>query len=203
LFHFGFSFASKIETFVPGKHDYYTIGSSEGLVEKIDGNLKEVVLGLGTNLGDRSANLEAAIAEIGRLGQITARSPIYESEAWGYEDPNSYLNMICMLKTALRPELLHLELIEIEKKLGRAHRRSHSDEPYRARRIDIDILFFGEEEIISEHLHIPHPRLHQRNFVLIPLVDIRPDLIHPVFKLSAAELLAQSPDKSQIHLWTP
>lgn len=132
-------------------------------------------IALGTNLGDRQANLQAALAALPPQVLVTAQSHIYETEPWGYADQPAFLNMVIRAETELAPEALLSFLKGLEQTLGR--------EPgprYGPRKIDLDILFYDDLVLDSPPLVIPHPRLHERPFVLIPLADVDPDHIHPV-----------------------
>lgn len=146
-----------------------------------------IYVGLGSNLGDKSANLEQALLEIERqIGPLVSRSVFLCSEPWGFDSPNSFVNAAAGFLTDKNPsDTLHI-LKSIEKRMGRPEKLSDG---YQDRIIDLDILFYGSETLEEEQLIIPHPYLHQRNFVLIPLAEIAPDLVHPVFKKTMLELL--------------
>ena len=152
-----------------------------------------VYLALGTNLGDRSANLRVAIEALPSEINVIAESKVYETPPWGYENQPAFLNMAVKCETNLEPELLLKRLKQLEVQLGR-------EQSFRwgPRLIDIDILFYGDLILKSESLIIPHPRLHERAFVLIPLADIASDFIHPILKKTIKELLA-SVDMDDIH----
>jgi len=154
-------------------------------------------LGLGCNLGDRLESMRSALSEIRQLGDEFQQSFIYESEAWGYEDPNPYLNAVCSIRTELSPAALHEETLRIERLLGRTKKRK-TGEDYSARKMDIDILFYGEEIIRSEGLKIPHPRLHLRNFVLRPLADLNPNLVHPILGRTIRDLNSSLKESSEL-----
>lgn len=158
----------------------------------------KVYLGLGCNLGDRMESLEKALQEIEQLGQELKSARIYESKAWGYDDPNLYLNTACAICTGLPVEVLHQETLRIERKLGREARKRRAGEPFRPRMMDIDILFYGDEVIRSGDLEVPHPRLHLRNFVLRPLLDLNPELVHPCFNKSISELILDLEEETDI-----
>ena len=145
-----------------------------------------VYIALGTNLSDRLANLRAAIESMPPEIQVLAESHVYETPPWGYEDQPAFLNMALKAETDLEPELLlnFLKLLEVE--LGR-EQSFH----WGPRLIDLDILFYDDLVLDSPPLVIPHPRLQERAFVLVPLADVAPDLIHPVLDQSVRELLAQ------------
>lgn len=144
-----------------------------------------VYLALGTNLGDRLANLHAAIDSFPPEIKILVESKIYETPPWGYTDQPAFLNMAVKCETDLDAASLLKRLKQIEVQVGRV-------ESFRwgPRQIDIDILFYDDLILESESLTIPHPRLHERAFVLVPLADIALDLIHPVFQKTIAELLS-------------
>lgn len=142
-----------------------------------------VGLGLGANLGDPAACLRQALTRIEALPQTTiqAISPTYWTPPWGVTTPQpDYLNAVCLIQTALSPENLLMALQVIEKDLGRVRggdRDRDSDrERYAARTLDLDVLFFGGRVIETADLVVPHPRLHERGFVLLPLSDIAPQL---------------------------
>jgi 2-amino-4-hydroxy-6-hydroxymethyldihydropteridine diphosphokinase len=144
-----------------------------------------VYLALGTNLGDRSANLKQAISSLTPQLDVKAKSQIYETPPWGFEDQPKFLNQVIKAKTYLDPEPLLKHLKRLEVALGR--KESFVNGP---RLIDIDILFFDDLVLNEPSLVIPHPRLHERGFVLLPLMDIAPDLVHPVHKKSVREMSA-------------
>lgn len=150
-------------------------------------NLHDIYLALGSNLGDKKKNIDLAIAQIElHIGQVTALSSLYETLPVGFDSKNSFLNAACRVSTRLQP----LEVLEsaqlIEKELGR--KSKSVNETYSDRIIDIDLLLFDNEIIEYPHLVIPHPHLHERDFVLTPLVEIAPDLYHPIFKATISEL---------------
>lgn len=130
-----------------------------------------VFLGLGSNQGDRMANMMAAIDAIGGLGTVEAVSGFMESEPWGYESDSTYLNAALRLRTELEPLALLGATQEIERQLGRTQ-KTGSDRVYRDRPIDIDILTYDDLEISLPNLVIPHPLMRQRPFVMKPLGEI-------------------------------
>ena len=144
-----------------------------------------VYLALGSNLGDRLANLKEAIAALTPQMNVKAKSQVYETPPWGYEDQPKFLNQVVRAKTYLEPEQLLKHLKRLEVALGR--KESFPNGP---RLIDIDILFYDDLVLKTPALVIPHPRLHERAFVLMPLMDIDPDLVHPVSKKSVREMVA-------------
>lgn len=151
---------------------------------------RKVYLGLGTNSGNKKENLTRAIENLSlALGLPTAFSTFIESEPWGFESENSFLNCVVAFDTHLSPTELLDTTEEIERRLGRTS-KSHNGQ-YSDRTIDIDILFYGNEVINSDRLTIPHPLLHLRNFVLRPLHEIAPQLTHPAMGRTIDELLAE------------
>lgn len=143
-----------------------------------------VYIALGTNLGDRSANLRAAIESMPPEVTVLVESHIYETPPWGYEDQPAFLNMVVKAETGLGPGALLEFLKQLEVELGR-----EQNFRWGPRLIDLDILFYDDLVLDSPPLVIPHPRLHERAFVLVPLMDIAPDLIHPLFQRSVRDLL--------------
>jgi len=152
-----------------------------------------VYLALGTNLGDRTVNLRAALAALSPDVKVIAESKVYETPPWGYEDQPAFLNMAVKCETALEPESLLKRIKQLEVRLGR-EQTFH----WGPRLIDLDILFYDDLILKTESLTIPHPHLHERAFVLVPLAEIAPDFIHPVLKKTIKELL-MSVDVDNIH----
>ena len=136
--------------------------------------MHQVYLGLGTNLGDKEANLKAAIEEIRkRVGEVTSLSAFHASEPWGFKSENLFLNAVCSVSTNLSPiDVLHTTQ-EIERELGRL--KKSINRIYSDRVIDIDILLYDDLHIDTPELTIPHPLMWQRDFVMIPLREIAPD----------------------------
>lgn len=163
---------------------------------KVEHLVKRAYLSVGSNLGDRQANLQKAIELLNEKGgTITSCSSIYESPAWGFESDDFY-NICLGIDTALNPEELLNCMLRIETTLGRT--RDPRSEHYAARTIDLDIVFYHDYIIENKHLTVPHPAMQLRRFVLEPLAEIIPGKIHPVFKKSVSELLEQCEDQSSI-----
>jgi len=146
-------------------------------------------IGLGSNMGDRKSNCLMALELLNKAGHVVQVSSWYSTEPVGYEDQGDFINAVAEIETGLPPEELLALCREIEDKLGRRRIRH-----WGPRTIDLDILFYGEETIVSRDLTIPHPLLVERRFVLAPLVELAPEKYHPVLKKTAAELLSDLVD---------
>jgi 2-amino-4-hydroxy-6-hydroxymethyldihydropteridine diphosphokinase len=154
--------------------------------------MNTVYLSLGSNLGNRMKYLDDALVLIEeKIGKIVKRSSVYETEPWGIRDQSMFLNMAVCVTTNLTAVLLLETILEIEQKLGRIRIAKWYE-----RIIDIDILFYNNMIINEDDLIIPHPYLQERKFVLEPLVEIAPDFIHPVLKITVKELLLKCTDNS-------
>ncbi|HLE14278.1 MAG TPA: 2-amino-4-hydroxy-6-hydroxymethyldihydropteridine diphosphokinase [Anaerolineales bacterium] len=144
----------------------------------------QVFIALGSNLGDRSANLQAALRQIQPEVVPVECSPVYETPPWGYETQPSFLNQVIRAETELGPQALLAHLKKVETDLGRTETFR-----YGPRLIDLDILFYEQDIIHLPPLEIPHPALQERAFVLLPLGDLAPDLRHPVTQLTVRQML--------------
>ena len=156
-----------------------------------------VYLGLGSNVGVREANLRAAIKLLTRQGDsIRKQSPVYETDPVGYLEQPSFLNCVCLLETDLSPTDLLTAAQAIEWSVGRTPTFLNGP-----REIDIDILFYSDLILESDTLTVPHPRIAERAFVLEPLADIAPYVVHPVLGLTIAELLVSVDGKGGVRPW--
>jgi 2-amino-4-hydroxy-6-hydroxymethyldihydropteridine diphosphokinase len=158
--------------------------------------MQTVYLGLGSNKGERISYIENAIEEISRLPStnITVISGIYETEPWGNIEQEDYLNAVIGIQTELNAEDLLKELKSIEKFIGRKENKKWSE-----REIDIDLLFYGNEIIDKDHMKVPHRQIENRRFVLVPMNEIAPGFMHPVFKKSISQMLEDTTDKLKVY----
>ena len=146
---------------------------------------KLVYLSLGSNLGDREANLKDAVVRLGALGKVVAVSSFYETEPVEYAQQPWFLNCAVALETEKMPKQFLSAVLNIEQEMGRKRQTGRLKGP---RTIDIDILLFGSSIVDTQTLTVPHPAMHQRRFVLEPLAEIAPEQRHPVFKRTVREL---------------
>ena len=158
-------------------------------------SMNNAYLLIGGNLGDRLANLNNAIQKIElHCGKIISSSAIYETAAWGFTEQPPFFNQALQVKTALSATELMQQLLSIELSLGRERLL-----PLGPRTIDLDIIYFNNEIIQNDIVSIPHPRMEQRNFVLIPLNEIAPTYLHPVLNIPTSTLLKQCKDESHVY----
>lgn len=156
--------------------------------------MNNVFIIIGGNLGNRLQNLKKAASLIEqKAGVIKKLSALYETEPWGTKEQPHYYNQVLELLTPLEADSLMQIFLQIEQQMGRVRTAK-----YNARTIDIDILFFNNEVINTGLLTVPHPRLHQRRFVLQPLAEIAPELVHPVLEQTVTELLRNTKDDTGV-----
>ena len=156
-----------------------------------------ILLSLGSNLGDRFNYLRSAM-ELLRESRISIVrcSSVYETEPVAFADQTDFLNMVVAARTPLEPEAVLAACQEIEQRLGRRR-------PEKARTIDIDLLYYGTIQLSTGDLELPHPRLHERRFVLVPLQEITPDFLDPVRNQTVDSLLKHCPDQSRVTKFSP
>ncbi len=163
--------------------------------------MNHAYVSLGSNLGDRAGYLLLAVRGMLAAGLRPLRlSRIYETAPVDYADQPQFLNMVAELDGAAlpKPEQLLARLLRIEYALGRTR-----EIPAGPRTIDLDLLFYGQERSDTEYLQLPHPRIPSRRFVLEPLNELVPSLVHPVLKTTISELLAKTTDDSEVRVWKP
>ena len=154
---------------------------------------------LGSNIGPRLGYMKEALKLIEEtVGRIVRVSSVYESEPWGFKSEEHFLNCVVLLESTLTAEEMLRQILDIEKQLGRIRRKGAG---YTSREIDIDMLYFNEEVIDIPGLQVPHPRLHERKFTLLPLAEIAPELVHPKLRKTNRELLEELDDLSEIMIY--
>lgn len=154
------------------------------------------VLLLGSNLGDKRKNIYAALNQVLlHCGNIRVQSSFFESEPWGFSSVDNFVNLAVLIETKNSPAILLNKLLKIEKNLGRIREKNNG---YISRIIDIDIIFYNNLIINENDLVIPHPLVQERRFALVPITEIVPEWVHPIFKLTSKELLINCPDKSKV-----
>jgi len=165
--------------------------------------MQTIYLSLGSNMGDRAGSIARAIAALGAHGvRVTRQSSLYETEPVDVRGGGWFLNCVAEAETDLTPEQLLQALLAIELSLGRRREpRPEKAGPREPRTIDLDILMFGSSIVRTPGLEIPHPRMAERRFVLVPFAEIAPEAEHPVLKQSIARLLAGTPDRSEVRRW--
>jgi len=155
---------------------------------------KGIYLLLGSNLGDKKANLELAKTLIQQnTGHIKRQSSIYETAAWGKTDQPSFFNQVVEMDTSLEPRQLLVFIQQTEKEMGRVR-----IEKWGQRLIDIDLLYYHDTMVSSTDLTVPHPGIPERRFTLVPLVELAPDFVHPVLKKSHTALLKECKDPLKV-----
>ena len=157
-------------------------------------------IGLGSNLGDRAGNLLMAVRALVEASFVVHKlSAIYETEPVGIDTDKRFLNMVAEIHvTSVSPTQMMARLLRIEYLLGRTDKSLN-----KPRTVDIDILFFGDTQMDTEFLTLPHPRLHLRRFVLKPLAKIAPNFIHPLLNQEIADILETLEDQSEVKRWNP
>ncbi len=179
--------------------------------------MKDVYILLGSNQGDRQDFLSRAVEMINdRAGRIIKKSLIYVSDSWGFEDPVPFLNQVIEIETNLAPANLLDQLLTIEVQLGRIRPfegcgcsipmsietgkdpAQEVNRAYGSRTIDLDILFYGQQMVFTDTLMVPHPRLHERRFTLVPMNEIAPEMTHPLLKKTMSMLLRDCGDRSTV-----
>ena len=159
--------------------------------------MEKVFIALGGNVGNVSGNFDIAIKKIKEMiGPVIKQSSLYKTEPWGNKHQDDFLNKVVCIETNQNPDEVLKNILAIEKIMGR---NRNKDNQFAPRTIDIDILFYGEKIINKNNLFIPHPRLHLRNFVLTPMMEIAPRLIHPVFTKTIKELFKLKTDFSVVN----
>jgi len=161
--------------------------------------MPSAVLSLGTNIGNKLQNLSEARQQLLNLpGSLLKASSVYETAPWGNSQQALFYNQVIEIETDLTPDELMEGILNIEQKMGRIRMKK-----WEPRIIDIDILFYNDEVIERENLHIPHQHLHERKFILEPLKEILPDLLHPVLNLTTSELLSRLQDELKVEKLKP
>jgi 2-amino-4-hydroxy-6-hydroxymethyldihydropteridine diphosphokinase len=159
---------------------------------------KDLYLLTGSNLGDRVFMLNTALLHLKVcFGDASNVSSIYETAAWGLENQDAFLNQVLVFHSALKPKIVLQKILDVEQKMGRER-----NQKWGTRIIDIDILYYGDTIFHDSELEIPHPFIAQRRFTLLPLLEVAPNLIHPVFGKTTSELLNLCSDKLSVKQFT-
>jgi 2-amino-4-hydroxy-6-hydroxymethyldihydropteridine diphosphokinase len=162
--------------------------------------MKKVFLGIGSNLGDRESNLNVTLERIEKnIGPVLKSSSVYETEPWGFESDNKFLNMVVIAETKLTPSGVLGAILMIETFLG----RTRAGKQYSSRIIDIDILLYEDAVLDEVSLKIPHPLMHERRFVMVPLCELEPEMVHPTLGKTFKSLLESCKDKSNFRKYKP
>ena len=158
--------------------------------------IEKAVILLGSDIESRKGYIDKAVAILNQeVGTLVNESSFYESEPWGFESDTIFLNKVIVLKSTLAAGEMLRTCLDIEKRLGRKRKQGKG---YSSRTIDIDILYLNNRIIKEDDLIVPHPRLHERRFTLLPLTEVLPDFIHPVLKKTQRELLESCQDHSRV-----
>ncbi len=165
--------------------------------------METVFVGMGSNLGNRKSNIKKALLEMKKHFKILKVSSIYETEKWGRTEGNSFYNCVAETETELSPKIVLEKLLEIEKIFGRKRKTktnstNSGNKVYLARKIDLDLLFYGKKVLKQKGLIVPHPKLQERNFVLVPLEEIAGGFVHPLLKKSIKSLVKASKDIKKV-----
>ena len=159
--------------------------------------MNKTYLLLGGNIGNTKAYVNAAIESIkSQIGTIVLQSSLYETAPWGFTHEQHFLNQVVLVETTQSPREVLIEILKIEQRMGRKRDTSQWGE----RIIDIDILFFNEQVIAEDQLHIPHPRLHERRFTLEPLYEIAGSFVHPLLRKTVHELRENCTDPLEVKI---
>lgn len=156
-----------------------------------------VVLLIGGNMGNRLLYLTDAVAQLKKRFTLIKKSGIYETEAWGGNSSGNYLNQALLMQTEASSDRVLESIQEVEHSLDRKRERRWGN-----RTMDIDIIYYDDVDLETPHLTIPHPYLQERKFVLFPLVEIIPEYVHPILKVTQVELLARVSDTSAVRKWS-
>ncbi len=159
--------------------------------------MKQVILHLGSNVGDRVSNIQRGISHLNsNVGEVLVQSSLYETEPWGLKEQSNFLNLALRINTNLAPDKLLDEVKNIEQEVGRT-----KEEHWGPRVLDIDILFYEDFVLKGENLTIPHQELQNRNFVLIPLMEIAGEMMHPLLNKTIEELYIESQDRCDVWIF--
>ncbi len=157
--------------------------------------MAKVFLGIGGNIGNKRTNFHNVYGLIEkRVGTIVCKSSVYETPPWGFQADDNFWNQVLIVETNLKPGEVLNQIHDIESALG----RERGKEQFSSREMDIDILYYDDLFMETETLIIPHPQIHKRMFVLVPLNEIAPDFKHPLFRLTTIQMLKNCKDKSVI-----
>ncbi len=155
-----------------------------------------LAIGIGTNIGNRKRNIEKALELIClKIGKVTSVSSIYEAEPWGFKSNQWFYNAVCLVESTQSVYDIMIHLLFIEQSIGRIRKKTDG---YKNRVIDLDILLLNDEIINTDTLKIPHPHIHERLFVLIPLQELCPLWVHPILKKDVNQLLAECHDTTLV-----